>query len=122
MSQAGGGLFRGLQTKFLNPVENGPNDRFRIKPMNFLMKPSLSVMDSSVGKGCTPYILHAMLRIPGTVEVINAEAPLALMFKRVHHLFEVPAVHTVWRKVLDYLEGRLVIQNQLSKLCIRDHM
>jgi hypothetical protein len=116
LSQAGGGLFGSLLAKFLDAVENSPHDRLRIKPVNFLMDCPLGVMDGSVRERSTSNILHAMLRIPGAVEVVDAEAPLALMLEHVHHLLQVPAVHAIRRKVLDYLEGRLVIQHQLRKL------
>lgn len=87
LSQARGCFFSGFLTKTLNTVENSPDDRFWIEPVNFLMEPSLCVVDGRVGERCAPHILHAVLRVPCTVEVIYAETPLFFMLELVHHLF-----------------------------------
>ena len=78
--------------------------------MNFLVEPSIGVVNGSVGKRWTPDILHAVLRVPCAVEVIYAKTPLLLMLQLVHRLLQVPTEHTMRRKVFDYLEGRFVIE------------
>lgn len=110
LGQARGDLFRRLLASSLNTVENSPQDMFRIEPMNFLVEPSIGVVNGSVGKRWTPDILHAVLRVPCAVEVIYAKTPLLLMLQLVHRLLQVPTEHTMRRKVFDYLEGRFVIE------------
>ena len=60
----------------LYPVKDGPEDGFGIEAVDLLMEVSLLVVDGSVGEGGAADMLHAVLRVPCAVEVIELEAPL----------------------------------------------
>lgn len=82
------------------------------------MELSILVMNGRVRKRSTAHIFHAVLRIPGAVEIIDLKAPFLLMLQHVHHLLQVPAVDTVWREIFYDLEGSTVVEDMLLELGI----
>lgn len=50
-------------------------------------------------------MVHAKLRVPLAVEVIDLEAPLFFMFELVEYRLEIATVGTVGGKVLNKFEG-----------------
>lgn len=73
--------------------------------MYFLIYLSTLVVDDGVGERGAAYILHAELRIPLTVELIDRKAPLFPVFERIEHGFKVAAVRTVRCEVFHKLEA-----------------
>ena len=88
--------------------------------MDFLIELALIVVNSSIGKRSTSYVLHTKLGIPLTVEIVNLKTPLLLRFQLVEYVLQITAVRTVRSKVLDELESGLVIFDFLRKLLITD--
>jgi hypothetical protein len=73
--------------------------------MYFFVDLSPLIVDNSVGERSAANILHAKLRIPLTIKLINRKAPLFPMFERVEYGFQVAAVGTVRCEVFDELEA-----------------
>lgn len=86
--------------------------------MDLLVEVSILVMNGRVRKRSTAHIFHAVLRIPGAVEIIDLKAPFLLVFQHVHRLLQVPAVDTVWREIFYDLEGCTVVEDMLLELGI----
>lgn len=84
------------------------------------MEVPFAIMNGSIWKGWTPNIIHAMLRVPCTIEVIDLKAPLFLMFQLIDNLLEVSTEATVGWKILDYFEGSFIIEDKLLKLLLVD--
>jgi hypothetical protein len=81
LGQAGSAFFCGFLAKLLDPFKDGPDDRFWIKPVNLFVDGAVGVVDGSVGEGGTPDVLHAMLRVPCAVEVVDVKAPLPFVLQ-----------------------------------------
>jgi len=106
----------------LNPVEDGSEDGFRIEAVNLLVEFSILIMNGRVRKGSTAHIFHAVLRIPGAIEIVHLKAPFFLVFQHVHHLLQVPAVDTVWREIFYDFEGGTVVEDMFLELDIADQV
>jgi hypothetical protein len=75
-------------------------------------------MYSSIRKGATFDILHTVLRIPSTIKIVYRKAPFLLKFQLIDYLLQIPAVHAVWREILDKFEGTLIFLDELLELGI----
>jgi hypothetical protein len=122
LSQAAWWLFECLKTLLLNPVKDGSENGFRIEAVNLLVEVSILIMNRRVRKRSTAHIFHAVLRIPGAVEIVHLKAPFFLVFQHVHHLLQVPAVDTVWREIFYDFEGSTVVEDMFLELDIADQV
>jgi hypothetical protein len=102
----------------LNLIEDGSEDGLRIEAVDLLVKVSILVMNGRVRKRSTAHVFHAVLRIPGAVEIIDLKAPFFLVFQCVHRLLQVPAIDTVWREIFYDFEGGTVVEDMFFELDI----
>jgi len=77
--------------------------------------PSL-VIDPNKRKRVSPNVNPAMLRLFLTVEIVDLEAPLFLLFELVSNCFDKAAEFAIGREVFYYLVGRGRMQYFLGKL------
>ena len=58
-------------------------------------------MNRGVGKGRASYMVHAELRVPLAIKIIDFEAPILFGFESIHDIFEISAVGAVRSKIFD---------------------
>lgn len=97
-------------TSFLYTIEYCWYNWLRIETMYLLDKTTSLIMDGRVGKRWWTHVVHAELRVPLAIEVIDFETPLFLMFELIEHCLQVAAVGTVGSEILDEFVRKLVLK------------
>jgi hypothetical protein len=77
--------------------------------VNFFVEFTLAIMNGSIGEGGASNILHTMLRVPCTIEIVYLKAPFLLVLQFIHYLLESSTKRAMRGEILYDLESTLIV-------------